>query len=86
MLRKGRLHALVKKYILTLALGTPKHPGRVRGKGGEKKLKQFFNTPTPSKAPKEEECEMMLREKVRTLEEEIIALKAKKKGIPHTPL
>ena len=82
---EGKITCVGKKDILTLALGTPEHPGRVRGKGGKKKPKQFFNTPTPSKAPKEEECERMLREKVRTLEEEIIALKAKKKKEPLTP-
>ena len=83
---EGKITCVDKKDILTLALGTPEHPGRVRGKGGKKMPKQFFNTPTPSKAPEEEECERMLREKVRTLEEEIIVLKAKKKKTPHTPL
>ena len=81
---EGKITCVGKKDILTLALGTPKHPGRVRRKSGKKKPKQFFNTPTPSKAPKEEECERMLREKVRTLEEEIIVLKDKKKE-PLTP-
>ena len=79
---EGNITCDGKKDILTLALGTPKNPGRVRGKGGKKKPKQFFNTPTPSKALEEEECERMLREKVRTLEEEIIALKAKKEEPP----
>ena len=77
-----------QKDILTLALGTPEHPRRVRGGGGKKNPKQFFNTPIPSKSPKEEECERRLREKVKTLEEEIIALKDKNKNkkYPHTPL
>ena len=79
---EGNITCDGKKDILTLALGTPKNPGRVRGKGGKKKPKQFFNTPTPSKALEEKECERMLREKVRTLEEEIIALKAKKEEPP----
>ena len=53
---------------------------------GKKKPKQFFNTPTASNAHEEEECERMLKENVRTLEEEIIALKAKKKkNEPLTP-
>ena len=83
---EGKITCVGKKEILTLALDTPEHLGRVRGKGGKKKKpKQFFNTPTPSEAHEEEECERMLREKVRTLEEEIIALKSKKKKEPLTP-
>ena len=82
---EGKITCVGEKDILTVALGTPEHPGRVRGKGGKKKPKHFFNTPTPSKAPEEEECEKMLKEKVRTLEENIIALKAKKKKEPLTP-
>ena len=76
---EGKIICVGKKDILTLALGTPEHLEKVKGKGG-----QFFNTTTPSKAPEEEECERMLKEKVRTLEDETIALKAKKKE-PFTP-
>ena len=83
---EGKITCVGKKDILPLALGTSEHPRRVRGKGEKKKPKQFFNTPTPSKALEEEDCERMLREKVRTLEEEIIALKAKKKRTPRIPL
>ena len=81
---EGRIKCIGQKDILTLALGTPEHPGRVRGKGGKKKPKQFFNTPKPSKPIEENECEEMLREKVRMLEEEIV-LKTEKKQPPHTP-
>ena len=81
---EGRIKCIGQKDILTLALGTPEHPGRVRGKGGKKKPKQFFNTPKPSKATEENECEEVLREKVRMLEEEIVALKTEKKQ-PPTP-
>ena len=81
---EGRIKCIGQKDILTLALGTPEHPGRVRGKGGKKKPKQFFNTPKPSKAIEKNECEEMLREKVRMLEEEIVALKTEKKQ-PPTP-
>ena len=81
---EGRIKCIGQKDILTLALGTPEHPGRVRGKGGKKKPKQFFNTPKPSKAIEKNECEEMLREKVRMLEEEIVALKNEKKQ-PPTP-
>ena len=73
-----------QKDILTLALGTSKHLGWVRGKSGEKKPKQFFNTLKPTKTLEEEECQRMLMEKVKSLEEEIIALKAGKKE-PLTP-
>ena len=45
-----------QKDILNLALGTSEHPRRVRGKSGEKKPKQFFNTPKPTKTLEEEEC------------------------------
>ena len=31
---EGRIKCIGQKDILTLALGTPEHPGRVRGKGG----------------------------------------------------
>ena len=79
-----RIEYIGQKDILPLALGTPEHPERVRGKGGKKKPKQFFNTPKPSKAPKEKECEEMLREKVKILEDEIITLKDEKKQ-PPTP-
>ena len=50
----------------------------------EKKPKQFFNTPKPTKTLEEEECQRMLREKVKSLEEEIISLKVEKKE-PLTP-
>ena len=79
---EGRIKCIGQKDILTLALGTLKHPERVRGKGGKKKRKQFFNTPKPLKAAEENECEEMLREKVRMLEEEIVALKTEKKQPP----
>ena len=65
-------------------MGTSEHPKRVTGKGREKKSKQFFNTPKPTKTLEEEECQRMLREKVKSLEEEIISLKAEKKE-PLTP-
>ena len=73
-----------QKDILNLALGTSEHPRRVRGKCGKKKPKQFFNTPKPTKTLEEEECQRMLREKVKSLEE-IISLKAEKKEpSPHS--
>ena len=72
---EGSIKCIGQKDILNLALGTSEHPGRVRGKGGKKKPKQFFNTPKPLKAVEENECEEMLREKVRMLEEEIVSLK-----------
>lgn len=81
---EGKITCVGQKDILTLALGTLEHPGRVRGKGGKKKPKQFFNTPKPTKTLEEEECQRMLMEKVKSLEEEIIALKAGKKE-PLTP-
>ncbi|KAL6338125.1 hypothetical protein AAG906_012820 [Vitis piasezkii] len=80
---EGKITCVGQKDILTLALGTLEHPGRVRGKGGKKKPKQFFNTPKPTKTLEEEECQRMLMEKVKSLEEEIIALKAGKRT-PHT--
>ncbi|KAL6323013.1 hypothetical protein AAG906_023631 [Vitis piasezkii] len=75
---EGKITCVGQKDILTLALGTLEHPGRVRGKGGKKKPKQFFNTPKPTKTLEEEECQRMLMEKVKSLEEEIIALKVEK--------
>ena len=81
---EGKITCVGQKDILTLALGTSEHLGRVRGKGGKKKPKQFFNTPKPTKTLEEEECQRMLREKVKSLEEEIISLKAEKKE-PLTP-
>ena len=83
---EGKITCVGQKDIFTLALGTLEHPGRVRGKGGKKKPKQFFNTPKPTKTLEEEECQRMLMEKVKSLEEEIIALKDGKKRTPHTPL
>ncbi|KAL6337951.1 hypothetical protein AAG906_005914 [Vitis piasezkii] len=82
---EGKITCVGQKDILTLALGTSEHPGRVRGKGGKKKPKQFFNTPKPTKTLEEEECQRMLREKVKSLEEEIISLKAEKRTLtPHS--
>ena len=88
-IEEGNITCVGQKDILTLALGTSKHLGWVRGKGGEKKPKQFFNTLKPTKSLEKEECQRMLREKVKSLEKEIIALKAgkkeKKKKKPLTP-
>ena len=36
---EGKITCVGQKDILTLALGTLEHPGRVRGKGGKKKPK-----------------------------------------------
>ena len=74
-----------QKDILNLALGTSEHPRRVRGKGGKKNPKQLFNTLKPIKTLEEEECQRMLREKVKSLEEEIISLKAEKIKNPSHP-
>ncbi|RVX01303.1 hypothetical protein CK203_031303 [Vitis vinifera] len=82
---EGKITCVGQKDILTLALGTSEHPGRVRGKGGKKNPKQLFNTLKPIKTLEEEECQRMLREKVKSLEEEIISLKAEKKKEPLTP-
>ena len=82
---EGKITCVGQKDILTLALGTSEHLGWVRGKCGEKKPKQFFNTPKPIKTLEEEECQRMLREKVKSLEEEIISLKAEKKKNPSHP-
>ena len=46
--KEGKITWVGKKDIFNLALGTPEHPGQVRGKDRKKKPKQFFNTPTPS--------------------------------------
>ena len=81
---EGRIKCIDQKDIFTLSLGTPEHPVWVRGKGGKKKPKQFFNTAKPLKAAEENECEEMLREKGRMLEEEIVYLETKKKQ-PPTP-
>ena len=81
---EGNITCVGQKDILTLALGTSKHLGWVRGKSGEKKPKQFFNTLKPTKSLEKEECQRMLREKVKSLEEEIISLKVEKKE-PLTP-
>ena len=85
-IEEGNITCVGQKDILTLALGTSKHLGWVRGKGREKKPKQFFNTLKPTKSLEKEECQRMLREKVKSLEKEIIALKVgkKKKKNPHT--
>ena len=65
--KEGKITCVGQKDILTLALGTSEHLGWVRGKGEKKKAKQFFNTPKPTKTLKEEECQRMLREKVKKL-------------------
>ena len=39
---EGKITCVGQKDILTLALGTLEHPGRVRGKSGEKKAKTIL--------------------------------------------
>ncbi|KAL6330670.1 hypothetical protein AAG906_003281 [Vitis piasezkii] len=75
-----------QKDILTLALGTSKHPRRVKGKGGEKQPKQFFNTPKPTKSLEEKECQRMLREKVKSLEKGDYCFESWKKKKTLTPI
>ena len=74
VVEEGKITCVGQKDILTLALGTSEHLGRVRGKYGKKKPKQFFNTLKPTKTLEKEEYQKMLRVKVKNVEEEIIAL------------
>ncbi|RVW61684.1 hypothetical protein CK203_065993 [Vitis vinifera] len=84
---EGKIICVGQKDILTLALGTSKHPGRVKGKSGKKKDQNNSSThQNPQKTLEEEECQRMLREKVKSLEEEIISLKAEKKSPSHPTL
>ena len=39
---EGKITCVGKRDILTLVLGTPEHPGRVRGKGGKKKAQAIL--------------------------------------------
>ena len=53
--------------ILTQALGTPEHPGRVRAKGPVKR-NAYFDVPKSSKVEMDER-EMILQEREKELEE-----------------
>ena len=54
--------------ILTQALGTPEHPGRVRAKGPVKR-NAYFDVPKSSKVVEMDEREMILQEREKELEE-----------------
>ncbi|KAL6348728.1 hypothetical protein AAG906_019464 [Vitis piasezkii] len=62
VVEEGKITCVGQKDILTLALGTSEHPGRVRGKGGKKNPKQLFNTLKPTKTLEEEESETKKKE------------------------
>lgn len=64
--------------VLTLALGKPEHPGRVRGVGGSAKPASYFNLPKRRKLSVED----TVRKSVRAiLEEEKEAIIAKERAI-----
>ena len=54
--------------ILTQALGTPEHPGRVRAKGPVKR-NAYFDVPKSSKVVEMDEREMILQGREKELEE-----------------
>ncbi|KAL6349789.1 hypothetical protein AAG906_001676 [Vitis piasezkii] len=84
VVEKEKITCVGQKDILTLALGTSEHPRWVRGKCG-KKVQTILQRAKPTKTIEEEECQRMLREKVKSLEVKIIALKAGKKKKNLTP-
>lgn len=75
---KGELTTEGVDDVLTLALGKPEHPGRVRGVGGSVKPASYFNLPKRRKLSVED----TVRKSVRAiLEEEKEAIIAKERAI-----
>lgn len=77
---KGEFHPSGSEDVLTTALQTPEHTGRVRGVGGFITPKQFFNS-SGEKNIRITKAELMARdrkmaEKMQNLESEIATLKA----------
>ena len=48
--------------ILTMALGTPEHPGRVRGMGACVTQTKYFHTPTPYRRSQQDDTIKKLEE------------------------
>ena len=60
--RKGELHTAGSEDVLTIALETPEHSGRVRGVGNFISPKVFFNFPKKSRITK---AELLARDRQR---------------------
>ena len=75
---EGKLTTEGTDDVLTLALGKPEHPGRVRGVGGSAKPASYFNLPKRRRLSVED----TVRKSVRAiLEEEKEAIIAKERAI-----